>query len=227
VQSKRELSHEDLEEYLTGRYYISPSMLYSVIRSLPNNEGYDVPVVGDWVTIAVVGERGPIRVSRGPTNAPGPDDHDNDVGDGGDPSSSNAKSDVPKPKKGGEPQPPKPTGRKYVNLKLIDFGARSRGSEVGGKAVIRGDAFLSLLLFEADNKEKVPREGGGLPETIYKGGSRGAFERMAAMPEGAVIALLNPRVLKPFNVRSPYIRRGCRNILFRNPSRNHILPPIS
>ncbi|KAI0032849.1 hypothetical protein K488DRAFT_85447 [Vararia minispora EC-137] len=196
--SKRSLSHEDLQEYLTGRYYISPSMLYSVIRLLPNNQGYDVPVVGDWVTIAVVAERGPVRISRGPTTADRSELHENDSGDesfatptpqGPQPSKTDRKTDPP----------PKSTGRKYVNLKLIDFGARSRGSEVGGKATIRGDAFLSMLLFEADRKEKAPREGGGLPETVYKGGSKGAFERMATMPEGAVVALLNPRVLKPFN----------------------------
>ena len=77
---------------------------------------------------------------------------------------------------------------------------------MGGKAVIRGDAFLSLLLFESDSKQRVPREGGGLPETVYKGGSKGAYERMATMREGAVIALLNPRVLKPFNVCIPTTR---------------------
>jgi minichromosome maintenance protein 10 len=46
----------------------------------------------------------------------------------------------------------------------------------------------------------VSRGEGLLPEKIYKGGSRGAFETMAKLREGSVIALLNPRVLKPLQV---------------------------
>jgi hypothetical protein len=35
---------------------------------------------------------------------------------------------------------------------------------------------------------------------VYKGGSRGAFEAMSKLKEGDVVALLNPKVLKPFQV---------------------------
>ena len=44
-------------------------------------------------------------------------------------------------------QPPKPSGNKHVNMKLVDFGSRlhSASSATGGKAVIRWDAFLSSL----------------------------------------------------------------------------------
>ncbi|KAH9984300.1 hypothetical protein BJV77DRAFT_1072230 [Russula vinacea] len=68
----RDLPYEDLQAYMTGRYYISPSRLYSVLRAQPGGAAgakgqvYDVPVVGDWVTIAVVAERSPVRVSRAP-----------------------------------------------------------------------------------------------------------------------------------------------------------------
>ena len=45
--------------------------------------------------------------------------------------------------------------------RLIDFGCRSGStSATGGKSVIRGDAFLSLLLFEADRVEEVVGEDG-------------------------------------------------------------------
>lgn len=99
-------------------------------------------------------------------------------------------------------EPPKPSGKKYVNLKLIDFGCRSHGpSADGGKAKIRGDAFLSLLLFESDRCDVVLKEG-GKKEKIYRGGSRGAFERMSKLREGAVVAFLNPKILKPFQVSS-------------------------
>jgi minichromosome maintenance protein 10 len=97
--------------------------------------------------------------------------------------------------------PEKPSGRKYTNIKLIDFGARSKSSATGGKAVIRGDAFLSLLLFEAESVDVVDRGDGSRPEKVYRGGSRGAFETLEKIKEGDVIALLNPKIMKPYQVR--------------------------
>lgn len=91
-------------------------------------------------------------------------------------------------------------GKKYVNLKLIDFGCRSYSGANGGKPLIRGDAFLSLLLFESDAFDTLDTNNGGLPKKIYKGGSKGAFEHMSRLREGAVIALLTPKILKPFQV---------------------------
>lgn len=96
--------------------------------------------------------------------------------------------------------PLKPLGKKYVNLRLIDFGCRSDPSANGGKSTIRGDAFLSLLLFESDGFDTLDSNNGGLPKKIYKGGSKGAFEHMSTLREGAVIALLTPKILKPFQV---------------------------
>ncbi|KAK7688515.1 hypothetical protein QCA50_008053 [Cerrena zonata] len=64
--SSRTLAHEELQDYLRGRYYLSPSKLYSVVRLQPNKQGYDIPVEGDWVTIAVVAERGPLRYTKAP-----------------------------------------------------------------------------------------------------------------------------------------------------------------
>jgi minichromosome maintenance protein 10 len=83
-------------------------------------------------------------------------------------------------------------------MTLIDFGAGAGGS--GKKGAARGDAVLSLLLFESDSYDSVSKGDGLLPEKIYKGGSRGAFETMAKLREGSVIALLNPRILKPLQV---------------------------
>jgi minichromosome maintenance protein 10 len=96
--------------------------------------------------------------------------------------------------------PPQRKG-KYVNLKLVDFGSRVSSSATGGKAAIRGDACLSLLLFESEVAERVTGED-GKPEIFYRGGSKGAFEEMAKLKEGSVVALLNPKVLKPFQVSS-------------------------
>jgi minichromosome maintenance protein 10 len=173
---------------------------------LPNKQAYDVPVAGDWVTIAVVAERGVVKVSKAPVSIGREEDGDMDdegsnelVGDG----NGRVSFDDKKPTKAKRkhPAPHKPSGKKYVNMKLVDFGARSRSSSsaTGGKAVIRGDAFLTLLLFESDGYDKVTRDG-GRPEKVYKGGSRGAFEAMSKLKEGDVVALLNPKILKPFQV---------------------------
>ena len=163
-----------------------------------------MPVEGDWVTIAVIAERGPVRHSKAP------------VGVGKENSDGAAEDDVksltldapakPVPsqyqrwKGKAKEEPTKPSGKRYVNLKLIDFGCRSKSSATAEKSVIRGDAFLSLLLFECDSVEEITRED-GKKEKLYKGGSRGAFERMAKLKEGAVVALLNPKILRPFQVR--------------------------
>ena len=166
---------------------------------------------GDWLTIAVVAERGKMKYTQAPVGISRDDkpydSADNDKMDSLDvldapaqaqPGPSRPFQRRPKPQDEGA----KPSGKKYVNLRLIDFGCRSRGGSAdGGKAKIRGDAFLSLLLFESDTCDTVVREDGA-KEKVYRGGSRGAFERMSKLREGAVVALLNPKILKPFQVRA-------------------------
>ncbi|KAG1829327.1 hypothetical protein EV424DRAFT_1316891 [Suillus variegatus] len=195
--SSRSLPHDDLQEYLRGRYYLSPSTFYSCIRLLPNQSGYDVPVEGDWITIAVVAERGPIKTTRAPVDiAPGDDGRATD--DEGGPSNTDDRK-AGDNSRTQDPQKQKPSrthGKKFVNMKLIDFGARSRPSS-SGAVTIRGDAFLTLLLFEADSFDRVTSDDGKVKK-LYKGGSKGAFESMSKLKEGDVIALLNPKVLKPF-----------------------------
>lgn len=184
------MPYEDLQDHLRGRYYLPPSRLYSAIRLLPDKQGYDVPVPGDWITIAVVAERGPVKFTRAPV-AVGIEEE----GDG------NTHPEDLKGKKGkGKDESTKSSGKKYINFKLIDFGSRSSSSATGGKAVIRGDAFLSLLLFESDRFDLVTEEGRTKPKKIYKGGSRGAYESLTKVKEGDIIALLNPKILKPFQV---------------------------
>ncbi|KAH9061907.1 hypothetical protein EDB87DRAFT_1682576 [Lactarius vividus] len=187
------LPYEDLQAYMTGRYYISPSKLYSIVRAHPGagagarGQVYDVPVVGDWVTIAVVAERSPIRVSRAPvTLAPG------EARDADDP------GPIPSPS-----APPPHRSSKSAN--------KDPPPRAGRKEPSRGDAVLSLLLFESDSYDTVSRGDGLLPEKIYKGGGRGAFEAMAKLREGTVVALLNPRVLKP--IQKP----GAPNVLALTP----------
>jgi minichromosome maintenance protein 10 len=147
-----------------------------------------VPVCGDWITIAVVAERGPIKFTRAPVAVEKmPDEEDEE------------KKNFHK--KGKESNPKPPMGKKYVNIKLVDFGARSKSPGQGSKAVIRGDAFLTLLLFESDGYDTI-QEADGRKRRMYKGGSKGAFESMSKLKEGDVVAMLNPKVLKPFQVSS-------------------------
>lgn len=206
--SSRELPYDELQAYMTGRYYVSPSKLYSIVRTYPGagagarGQVYDVPVVGDWVTIAVVAERSPIRVSRAPVTLVSGEARD---ADDPDPVPSQSAAPPHARSKSGNKDPPPRAGRKYVNLTLIDFGVS------GKKGTSRGDAVLSLLLFESDSYDTLSRGDGLLPEKIYKGGGRGAFEAMAKLREGTVIALLNPRVLKP--IQKP----GAPNVLALTP----------
>ncbi|KAF7977888.1 hypothetical protein HWV62_2434 [Athelia sp. TMB] len=206
--SSRSVPHDDIQEYLTARYYLSPSRLYSVIRLQPNKQGYDVPVEGDWVTIAVVAERGPIKYSRAPVTI-GPEDEGAQEGDGSNElvGDGRGRFQFADPKSNGKGKgkdkakdaPYKKSGKKYLTIKLVDFGSRARSasSATGGKAVIRGDAFLSLLLFEADACDVIHTDD-GKKRRVYRGGSRGAFEDLAKLGEGDVVALLNPKILKPF-----------------------------
>jgi minichromosome maintenance protein 10 len=143
----------------------------------------------------VVAERGSINHARAPVGLER--EEDDIVGRNGKPTPGKSIT-----KKGGTPNPAptKPLGKKYVNLRLIDFGCRSDLSANDGKSTIRGDAFLSLLLFESDSFDTLDTNSGGLPKKLYKGGSKGAFEHMSKLREGAVIALLTPKILKPFQV---------------------------
>ena len=156
-----------------------------------------MPVEGDWVTIAVVAERGPVKHTRAPVDiTPGDDGRASDDETGG----SKRPGAHKKSDKNGQKGQVKPHGKKYVSMKLIDFGARSRSSASSGKSAIRGDAFLTLLLFESDGFDKVTGENGNVKK-LYQGGSKGAFEAMSKLKEGDVVALLNPKVLKPLQVR--------------------------
>jgi minichromosome maintenance protein 10 len=39
-------------------------VLYSSVQLLPDKQGYDVPVPGDWITIAIVAEHGAFKFSK-------------------------------------------------------------------------------------------------------------------------------------------------------------------
>ncbi|KZT02785.1 uncharacterized protein LAESUDRAFT_738494 [Laetiporus sulphureus 93-53] len=214
--SSRSISHEDFQDYLRGRYYLSPSKLYSVVRLLPDKQGYDVPVCGDWLTIAVVAERGQIKHTQAPVGIGREDKlEDEEAQDSVDNLLLNTDR-TKQPRAGKSKQePPRASGKKYVNLKLVDFGCRESASSESASKAIRGDAMLSLLLFESDSYDVITMKD-GRKEKVYKGGSKGAFEKMSTLREGAVVALLNPRILKPFQ-RSSDAPHPTDNILALTP----------
>lgn len=190
-----------------GRVYLSPSRLYSVVRLSPDRAAYDVPVDGDWVTIAVVTERGQVQVSR--RGGKGKDNKGkkkwgagSNSKDGDKASDNNANKE-----EGGDEEDedamPTPRDKKYMRLLLVDFGHRATDGKADSKDQVKGDALLNMLLFEADTVRTVDGGNGRGKgkDVIYKGGSGGAFEECAKLREGAILAILNPRVLKPFQVR--------------------------
>ena len=171
-------------------------MLYSIARLTKNRQGYEVPVAGDWVTIAVIVERGQISVSRGSNTG-----RDNDEECGSGKSQDDGERKVPKDSAAPKSQDDgmRKSAKKYLTLRLVDFGRRGQDPATG-KSVIKGDALLNMILFEANTVSKI-KDTEGLDRRVYRGGSGGAFEASSKFREGAVIAVLNPRILKPFQVR--------------------------
>ena len=166
------MSHAELQDLLSTRYYISPSRLYSVIRALPSNQGYEVPVDDDWATIAVVAERSPVKLTSGP---------------------------IPQDQRDGSFESRQPrVGKKFVSLRLVDLGRRDFDA-CGAKSGIHGDALLNMIMFES---APLPNSAApGCKDKRYStSGSGGAYEEGVSLTAGAVIAVLNPQILKPLTV---------------------------
>jgi minichromosome maintenance protein 10 len=156
---------------------------------------YDIPVDGEWVTVAVVAERGEVRLS-GYKDA---SDSESEGDEKAVPAKSHGKTGklaaAAVAGKNGQ-HTKRRRAKKYVNLRLAALPPRS--STAAGSTVA-GDALLQLLLFEADHA--VRQEGEGDKKT-YKGGSGGAYERWCNLNPGDVIGLVNPKVLRPLKVCS-------------------------
>ena len=189
LRRRRSLPHSSVQDHLSGRYHLSPSLLYSVIRLSRDGATYDVPLEGDWVVIAVVAERGEVKVSGTKEDLASDDDVEEDVKlvdkgkkEGNKKAQGNGK-DIWKRHRG---------PRKYINLKLCALPPRTKGPS--------GDALLQLLLFESDAVVRGKEDENGEAKTTYRGGSGGAYEKWCNLGVGSVIAVLNPRVLRPLRV---------------------------
>ncbi|RXK39603.1 hypothetical protein M231_03105 [Tremella mesenterica] len=198
--SKRILPHSEVQDHIRGRHYLAPSLLYSVIRLSRDGATYDVPVMGDWLTIAVVAERSEIRVS-GTKDLDSNDQNlasdDSDMETQAESSKSKARVDGMKDVKSGKgtdlkkgvKKVKKRAPRKYINLRLCSLPPRKKDGT-------GGDALLQLLLFEADCVVRETDEDGEEYKG-YRGGSGGAYEKWCNLAVGSVIAILNPRILRP------------------------------
>ncbi|KIL58112.1 hypothetical protein M378DRAFT_170998 [Amanita muscaria Koide BX008] len=68
---------------MRGGFYLSLSQLYSCLRLSADKQSYDVPIPGDWATIAVVAEIGGVRYTRAPVSLAPDEDEKEEILDGG------------------------------------------------------------------------------------------------------------------------------------------------
>lgn len=189
--SKRVLSHQTLQDHLSDRFHVPPSLLYSIVRLSRDGTFYDIPLLGDWITIAVVAEKnGGVKFTKG---GPAIGDEASDEEDEAGAAPVKRGPDGKKPAKKDKAKNKGQMSKKFVTFKLVSLPTKS-----SGKAATGGDASLTMLLFEADSFTTGGSRNGG--KKVYKGGSGGAFEKYWNLQVGTVVAILNPRVLRPMKV---------------------------
>ena len=117
--------------------------------------------------------------------------------------------------------------KRYVTFKLLDLGKRNAG---GGQGVLHlrlfeadparttlkqraeaddgsGDEFVTStgvrVRKERKDADGPARNGARAPvRTDFRGGSGGAYEKFWKERDGTVVAILNPRIMKPWQVRA-------------------------
>ncbi|KAG0145367.1 hypothetical protein CROQUDRAFT_45939 [Cronartium quercuum f. sp. fusiforme G11] len=203
---KRLLSHADLQEHLHGRHLVRINELYSIIRKLDNGKSkggteWDVPLVGDWVLFAVIGEKGDFKLTnpqvdhkpvkpppkgKGKASAGDENDDDLDARLRRDEETQDARTEA-------EFSIAHRTRKRkhYVNLKLVDLSSKAVSQS--------GSGIVNMLLFESEEEiltETVDADGAPTVEKSYRGGSGGAYEKFWKEQPGTLLAILNPKVLK-------------------------------
>jgi minichromosome maintenance protein 10 len=166
-------------------------VLYSIVRPSKGGGNLDVPVVGDFVIIGVLAEKGETSFIN--ANALKKDIKDED-------SEKKKKWDHVKgaeeekeddeeeePDETFRPQSKSQKKRRFIRFSLVDLSTPTSSAT--------GSGTLTLLLFESDSSDLVT-EDGGKKRGNYRGGSGGAYEKWWKESEGAVVAVLNPKVMK-------------------------------
>lgn len=77
--------------------------------------------------------------------------------------------------------------RRYIKFTLVDLSTET--------AAASGTGTLTLMLFESETSDLVD-EGEGKKRGNFRGGSGGAYEKWWKESAGAVVAILNPKVMK-------------------------------
>lgn len=205
---QRKLSHPDLQDHLYGRYMVRINQLYSIVRKLDNGRSkggteWDIPLVGDWVLFAVIGEKGDFKLTN-PSNqsfdpksslkSDQPKNPSESAGNHDDLTESLRQDDEAQQSIHATEfsQQARPRKRKhFVNLKLIDMSSKTISRS--------GSGFLNMLLFEAEEEiltKTVNGDGVPVSKKTYRGGSGGAYEKFWKEQPGTLMAILNPKVLK-------------------------------
>lgn len=196
----RILSHAKLQIHLSDRFHLTPSLLYSIVRPSKGGGNLDVPLVGDFIVIGVLAEKGEIsyinanalkkdvkevkttskwETVRGVLNKDldeAAEDERAGKGEEDDEQDDTFRRPSRAQKK-----------RRFIKFSLVDLATPS--------AAAAGTGTLTMLLFESDSQDVIEEEG-GKRKGSYRGGSGGAYEKWWKESEGAVIAVLNPKVLK-------------------------------
>lgn len=190
LRGGRLISHEDFNEIMTGRYFLTPSQLYSIRVLAPGRAkgadgDYDVPVPGDFVLVMTI-------TSASDTIHPKPDEDqlmresrgarlvDEEEWLTGRPGSGSGPGSREKSYQVNRLEERRPEKRP---LRFFDLQDLSDRADDGG----RGDTMLKLMAISSD-KDKETGE--------WVGGSKGALEKLAAERSGgAVIAIINPKLL--------------------------------
>lgn len=179
----RSITHEDLQDHLAERYLVrSPGELYGAARRVRGRNEWEVPVTGDWVVFGVLAERSGIRYTN-PTAAKPAEEGDEDE-----------EAYLKAENGAGKKAPVKdkePASKRYLVFKLLDLGTRAGSSS-------SSSSYINVLLFESSTTSSDHVDSStSLRTKTYAGGSGGAYESLWKEQGGALVAILNPRILPP------------------------------
>ena len=201
VYRSRIITHEAVQLHLTSRYHLSPAKLYSIVRPGQGAGDLEVPLVGDFIVIGVLAQKDETRFIRADAlntevkeiakakkwgNVLGIDGKPRSGGRG----EEEGEEEIDTKKEPDEMfarQTKKQKQRRYIKFTVVDLSTTS--------AAASGTGAVTLMLFESDTADMV-EDSEGKKKATYRGGSGGAYEKWWKESVGAVVAILNPRVMK-------------------------------
>ncbi|GEM12538.1 zinc finger, Mcm10/DnaG-type domain containing protein [Rhodotorula toruloides] len=206
---ERLIPHSAIQDLLTGRYPLLPSLLYALSRIDSRNRielNHEV-VDADYVVFGVLAWKDEVRflnggVGRGQGGGEGK--KEGEEGNGEESNEEELVTDGKGKKKASSTsasqdplfRPPTRRSRRlrYIRFDLIDLSTPRASASATGQ--------LSLMLVQADSVDKAVDEDGNEME-VYKGQSGGAYERYWKESPGAVVAIVNP-IFLPHNKAYSY-----------------------